>query len=64
MSENMEFNFTFNLTEQEVLSLMEVINRAYEIDYPPLMYYNTLLKLEKKLSTEIENQINNQISNT
>lgn len=64
MSENMEFNFTFNLTEQEVLSLIEVISRAYEINYPPLMYYNTLLKLEKKLSTEIENQINSQISNT
>ena len=63
MSENMEFNFTFNLTEQEVLSLMEVIGRAYEINYPPLMYYNALLKLEKKLSTEIENQINSQVFN-
>ena len=55
--------FNLSFTEKEILSLLEVMNRAYEIDYPPLMYYNTLLKLEEKIRIEVENQINLNILN-
>lgn len=49
-------NFTVVLTEQEVLAIVEVCERAYEINYPTLMYYNTLLKLEEKLDKIIKGE--------
>ena len=58
-------NFNMALSEEEMLALIEVINRAYEIDYPQLMYYNVLLKLEERLLEEIKianvdfNKLNN-----
>ena len=48
----LKFNIT--LSENEMAALIEVINRAYEIDYPPLMYYNNLLRLEKRLLEEVD----------
>lgn len=47
----LKFNIT--LSEDEMAALIEVINRAYEIDYPPLMYYNNLLRVEEHLLEEI-----------
>ena len=46
-------NFNITLSEKEMLALIEVINRAYEIYYPPLMYHNVLLKLEERLLEEV-----------
>lgn len=45
--------FDITLSENEMLALIEVINRAYEIDYPGLMYYNVLLKLGERLLEEV-----------
>ena len=45
--------FNITLSEKEMLALIEIINRAYEIDYPPLMYYNVLLELEERLLKEV-----------
>lgn len=47
------FNFNITLSENEMLALIEVINRAYEIEYPKLMYYNVLLELEERLLEEV-----------
>lgn len=55
--------FNLSFTEKEILSLIEVINRAYKINYPPLMYYQTLLKLEEKIRIEVEKQIDFNILN-
>lgn len=44
-----KFKFNITLSEKETLALMEVINRADEIKHPKLMFYNVLLKLEKRL---------------
>ena len=48
------FKFNVTLSENEMLALIEVINRADEIKYPKLMYYNVLLKLEKHLLEEVD----------
>ena len=48
----LEFNIT--LSEDETAALIEVINRADEIKRPSLMYYNVLLKLEKRLLEEVD----------
>lgn len=48
----LKFNIT--LSENEMLALIEVINRADEIRRPDLMYYNFLLRLEKRLLEEID----------
>lgn len=53
-------NFTITLTEQEALAIMEVCGRAYEIDYPTLRYYNTLLKLEEKLNKIVEQKLSSE----
>ena len=47
------FQFNITLSEDEVLALIEIINRAYEIECPELMYYNVLLRLEKRLLEEV-----------
>lgn len=48
----LKFNVT--LSENEMMALIEVINRANEIEYPKLMYYNDLLGLEKRLLERID----------
>lgn len=53
-------NFTITLTEQEILAIKEVCNRAYEIDYPTLKYYNILLKLEEKLDKIVEQKLSSE----
>lgn len=47
------FKFNITLSENEMLALIEVINRADEIRRPDLMYYTTLLRLEKRLLEEV-----------
>lgn len=47
----LKFNIT--LSENEMLALIEVINRAYEISYPDLMYHNILIKLGDRLLEEV-----------
>lgn len=46
--------FDITLSESEMMALIEVINRADEITYPKLMYYNDLLGLEKRLLERID----------
>lgn len=46
--------FDITLSESEMMALIEVINRADEIKYPKLMYYNDLLGLEERLLEEID----------
>ena len=53
--------FIMSFTEQEVLSLIEILNRAGQIKNPPLMYYYTALKLEKKIREKFERQIDSEI---
>lgn len=53
--------FIMSFTEQEVLSLIEILNRANQIKNPPLMYYHTALKLEKKISETVKRQIDSKI---
>ena len=53
-------NFTITLTEQEILAIKEVCNRANEIDYPTLKYYNILLKLEEKLDKIVEQKLSSE----
>ena len=48
------FKFNITLSENEMLALIEVINRADEIKRPNLMYYNVLLRLEKRLLEEVD----------
>lgn len=48
----LKFNVT--LSESEMMALIEVINRADEIEYPKLMYYNDLSGLEERLLEEID----------
>lgn len=48
-----EFNMTFS--KEEILALLEVFSRIYEIDYPGLKYYNTLLEIEKRILEEVNN---------
>lgn len=48
----LKFNVT--LSENEMMALIEVINRANEIEYPKLMYYNDLLGLEERLLEGID----------
>lgn len=48
------FEFNITLSEDEMAALIEVINRAYEIEYPQLMYYNVLLSLEERLLEEVD----------
>lgn len=48
----LKFNIT--LSENEMLALIEVINRADEIKRPSLMYYKNLLRLEKRLLEEVD----------
>lgn len=48
----LKFNIT--LSENEMAALIEVINRADEIKRPNLMYYNNLLRLEKRLLEEVD----------
>ena len=48
----LKFNIT--LSENEMLALIEVINRANETNRPKLMYYNNLLRLEKLLLEEVD----------
>ena len=48
----LKFNIT--LSENEMLALIEVINRADEIKRPKLMYYTNLLRLEKRLLEEVD----------
>lgn len=45
--------FNVALSENEMLALIEVINRTNEIKRPSLMYYNNLLRLEKRLLEEV-----------
>lgn len=45
--------FNVMLSENDMLALIEVINRANEIKRPSLMYYNNLLRLEKRLLEEV-----------
>lgn len=47
------FKFNITLSEDEMAALIEVINRAYEISYPDLMYYNVLIKLGDRLLEEV-----------
>lgn len=47
----LKFNVT--LSENDMVALIEVINRANEIKCPSLMYYNNLLRLEKRLLEEV-----------
>ena len=49
--------FIMSFTEQEILSLVEILNRADQIKNPPLMYYHTALKLEEKIREEFKRQI-------
>ena len=48
------FEFNITLSEDEMTALIEIINRADEIKYPKLMYYNILLRLEKRLLKEVD----------
>ena len=48
----LKFNVT--LSENEMMALIEVINRANEIEYPNLMYYDVLLRLENRLLEEVD----------
>lgn len=47
------FNFNITLSENEMLALIEVINRAYEISYPDLMYHSVLIELGGRLLKEV-----------
>ena len=54
--------FIMSFTEQEVLSLIEILNRASQIKNPPLIYYYTALKLEEKIREEFKRQIDAKIT--
>ena len=53
--------FIMSFTEQEVLSLIEILNRANQIKNPSLIYYHTALKLEEKIRETFKKQIDSVI---
>ena len=51
-------NLYIILSEQDQLAILDCANRAYEINYPPLKYYNELLELADRIQIIRENKNN------